>query len=421
MAPLAYLPYLNLSAQNFYQHALEVAHLSFQEKNLLLTMLADWQIAQALLPTFPPMEYFGNANRQQAGQKLMAYCRQYYQAWQNELPTYPLKDNHHSMLPTFGWAVSTPPVQVANNELRLGHCPVNSPQTRCCQLYTLDVVRGCPLGCAYCSLQTFSHAQEILLTSNLKEKLDALPLPEGPIHIGTGQASDSLVWGNQHGILQDLLAWAQENPQVILELKTKSNQVDALLDLQRQNLVPPNVIVAWSLNPPALAGEEPWAASVEKRLIAAEKVAAAGIWVGFHWHPMIHYKGWEDDYACLAQEMLRRFSPEQVMMLSMGTLTYTAKVIGQIRATFLREKKSTKVLQIPWTICGSKYSYPLAIKQEMFTQAYQLFTPWHGKVYFYLCMEDASLSPLVGHDYQSNEEFAEDLTRTYASRIIAQN
>ena len=36
---------------------------------------------------------------------------------------------------------------------------------------------------------------------------------------------------------------------------------------------------------------------------------------------------------------------------------------------------------------------------------------------FYLCMEDASLSPLVGHNYARNEEFAEDLTQTYARRI----
>ncbi|MBP5295793.1 MAG: hypothetical protein J6Y94_00475, partial [Bacteriovoracaceae bacterium] len=226
-----------------------------------------------------------------------------------------------------------------------------------------------------------------------------------------------LIWGNQFGILEDLLAWAAQHPQVILELKTKSHQVDALLEMQQQGRVPPNIIVAWSLNPPALAAEEPYAASTEERLRAAEKVAAAGIWIGFHWHPMIHYQGWETDYQKLAQEMRRRFSPEQVMMLSMGTLTYTSKVIGQIRATCLQKKKKTKVLQIPWAVCGSKYSYPLAIKQEMFRQAYAFFEAWHTQVYFYLCMEDASLSPLVGHDYQSNEEFAEDLAQTYARRI----
>ena len=410
MTPAQYLPYLRPTAQNFYQQALAAAPLSFQERNLLLTMLADWQIAGDALPPFPAEDFFGKANARQKAAKLINYCRQYYQAWQKKLPSYPFSPSMERPVPA---------AQLVDNVLRLGHCPVNSPQTRCCQLYTLDVVRGCPLNCAYCSLQTFSHAQEIMVTDHLAEKLAALPLPDHPIHIGTGQASDSLIWGNQFGILDDLLAWATKHPQVILELKTKSNQVEALLAMKQQGKVPPNVIVAWSLNPPALAAEEPYAASVEARLTAAAKVADAGIWVGFHWHPMIHYQGWARDYQELATEMLRRFSPEQVMMLSLGTLTYTAKVMAQIRATSLQQKKTTKVLQIPWAVCGSKYSYPLETKREMFKQAYQFFQPWHQKVYFYLCMEDASLSPLVGHAYQSNEEFAEDLTQTYARRIAA--
>ena len=63
-------------------------------------------------------------------------------------------------------------------------------------------------------------------------------------HFGTGQSSDSLVWGNKNGILDDLCTFARANPNVLLEFKTKSANIAYFLDHE----IPENIVCSWSLN-----------------------------------------------------------------------------------------------------------------------------------------------------------------------------
>ena len=101
-------------------------------------------------------------------------------------------------------------------------------------------------------------------------------------HIGTGQASDSLMFGNREGILDSLFEFARENPNVILEFKTKSDNISYFLE----NAVPKNILLTWSLNTPTIIqNEEHLTASLDKRINAARKMADKGIKVGFHFHP----------------------------------------------------------------------------------------------------------------------------------------
>ena len=108
----------------------------------------------------------------------------------------------------------------------LGTCPVAGTKTRCCNLLTLDAVEQCGYACSYCSIQSFYDSQKIYFHNNFSEKLRGLDLDQNTLyHIGTGQSSDSLMWGNRNNILTDLFAFARANPNVILELKTKSAAV----------------------------------------------------------------------------------------------------------------------------------------------------------------------------------------------------
>ena len=118
-----------------------------------------------------------------------------------------------------------------------GRCPVASPRTVCCNLYTIDAVENCVFGCSYCSIQTF-YDKNVVFDEDFAQKLAAIPIdPDRFMHIGTGQSSDSLIWGNQHGILETLFAFAAEHSNVLLEFKTKSDNVQYF----RDNETPCNV------------------------------------------------------------------------------------------------------------------------------------------------------------------------------------
>ncbi|MDQ1245291.1 MAG: hypothetical protein QG565_1632, partial [Campylobacterota bacterium] len=89
--------------------------------------------------------------------------------------------------------------------LGLGLCPVASEKTRCCNLLTLDAVQSCGFDCSYCSIQSFYNQNTITFDSSFAQKLKNLNLDKNKTyHIGTGQSSDSLLWGNREGVMDAL-------------------------------------------------------------------------------------------------------------------------------------------------------------------------------------------------------------------------
>jgi spore photoproduct lyase len=302
--------------------------------------------------------------------------------------------------------------KIQKQGIGLGSCPVASCGTRCCNLLTLDAVESCGFDCSYCSIQSFYNQNKIGFDENFNEKLQNLKLDPNQIyHIGTGQSSDSLMWGNRNGILDALIEFARKNPNVILEFKTKSNNIKYFLE----NDIPKNIIVTWSLNTQTIIDyEEHLTASLDDRINSARALANKNILVGFHFHPIIQYKNYLQEYKEIYEKLQDLFKPSEVVMISLGTLTFIKPVIKKLRQ---RELK-TKILQIPFETINGKQSYSLEVKKEMFTHAYNSFKSWHNKVYFYLCMEDEKLwKDVFGYEYSSNNQMEEMMKMAYVEKI----
>lgn len=303
-------------------------------------------------------------------------------------------------------------VSQTKKSLGLGMCPVASPKTRCCNLYTLDAIEGCGFDCSYCSIRTFYAPGEVRFDEGFTDKLKSLELDSNRrYHIGTGQASDSLMLGNHGGVLRALLDFARAHSNVILEFKTKSDNVSFLFDAE----MPPNMVTTWSLNPKVIIeAEEHYTASLERRLVAAQKMAEKGNLVGFHLHPIIYCEDWQALYGDMIDQMLERFDPDRVCMVSMGALTFIKPVIKSLR----EEMRSSRILQVPLSDASGKQSYPLELREEIFSWVYERFKPWHDKVFFYLCMEDEELwKPVFGYEYASNDDFETAMLDAYFDKI----
>jgi len=307
--------------------------------------------------------------------------------------------------------------EIEKSGIGLGACPVASEGTRCCNLLTLDAVESCGFDCSYCSIQSFYNQNKIGFDKDFKKKLKKLELdPNQTYHIGTGQSSDSLMWGNKEGILDALFEFATVNPNVILEFKTKSDNIKYFIKkANNKEIIPKNIIVTWSLNTPTIIKhEEHLTATLDERIQAARTLANLGILVGFHFHPIVQYENYLDDYANIYKTLQETFVPKEVVLISLGTLTFIKPVIKKLRQ---RELK-TKILQMPFETINSKQSYSLEVKKEMFSHAYDSFKSWHGKVYFYLCMEDQSLwKETFGFEYFSNNQFEDMMISSYKDKI----
>lgn len=324
-----------------------------------------------------------------------------------------LTPNRYRKQPSEPATIKPIQVPVSRDKIGLGYCPVASEKTRCCNLLTLDAVQNCGFDCSYCSIQSFYHDNRVIFDTTFADKLSQLKLdPDKTYHIGTGQSSDSLMWGNNHKLLDSLIQFADSNPNVILELKTKSANITHLSRVQ----IPSNIICTWSLNTQTIIqNEEHATASMEQRLQAARKIADRGSVVGFHFHPIIHYADWREEYSQLYQLLQQMFHPSEVAMVSLGTLTFIKPVLKRIRERHFY----SNILKMPMVEAAGKLSYPEEIKLEMFSHAYDSFTQqWQNEVFFYLCMEAHNMwQPVFGYHYQSNDDFEQAMKSSYLKTI----
>ena len=395
--------------QEFLHRQAQSLRLSMQDCRQACEIALDFQMwgGPSIIDLWPAdnPEVSGKVRKQQVMAQLRA-IREDYQDRPNQYPD----DSNASKL-----SAAAQPSSLLKPDLGLGRCPVASPRTLCCNLQTLDAVDNCGYGCSYCSIQSFFDGKKITFDEGFADKLSALRLdPQKTYHIGTGQSSDSLMWGNSHGVLDTLIDFANDNPNVIIELKTKSANVSHLLRARdRPNR---NIICTWSLNTPTIIRhEEHGTATLEKRLAAARKVADAGYVVGFHFHPMVHYDNWQQDYRAVAETLTQNFTAEEVALVSMGTLTFIKPVLREIRNRAI----PGQILKMPMVDAAGKKSYPDDIKLSLFSHLYESFDDnWKREVFFYLCMENADLwEPVFGFKYHSNDEFEGAMKASYLKKI----
>lgn len=387
---------------------LEQYNFTFSQENILKNIKKDFSMwNEKSFEEIFPKEYLEKYKGKQLSKKIF----EYYVTTHKELQE---KPNDYKKFEDVKYDVRKYSFQkIEKKGIGLGACPVASEGTRCCNLLTLDAVESCGFDCSYCSIQSFYNQNKIGIDKDFKEKLLNLELdPNETYHIGTGQSSDSLMWGNRDGILDALFDFAKNNPNVILEFKTKSNNIKYFLE----NEVPKNIIVTWSLNTPIIIkNEEHLTATLEQRVKSARDLADKGVLVGFHFHPIVVYKDYLDDYKKIYDSLVETFTPDEVVLISMGTLTFIKPVIKQLRA---RQMK-TKILQMPFETINGKQSYSIETKKEMFSHLYKSFQPWHGKVYFYMCMEAHSLwKDVFGYEYSSNNQMEEFMKNSYMQKIL---
>ena len=399
---------LEMEAKMFLTDRAQELRLSVQDCRQVCEIALDFQMwGTASIEDAWPEENCQTAPTKARKQRIMSLLRSSWEEHRKSDNQYPAESNAAKI------SVAARPSAIEKGSLGLGRCPVASPRTLCCNLQTLDAVDNCGYGCSYCSIQSFFDGKQISFDKGFADKLKNLELdPNKTYHIGTGQSSDSLMWGNSHGVLDAVIDFARENSNVILELKTKSANVSHLLRAD----APKNIICTWSLNTPTLIEfEEHGTASLDKRLNAARKMADAGFLVGFHFHPIVHYDQWQQDYQDVVEQLGSSFKPEEVALVSMGTLTYIKSVMREIRKRAI----PTQILKMPMVDTNGKQSYPDEIKLSLFSHVYNCFPQsWKGAVFYYLCMEGHHLwKPVFGYEYASNIEFEAAMKKAYLGKI----
>jgi spore photoproduct lyase len=257
----------------------------------------------------------------------------------------------------------------------------------CCNYYVLNLGSQCNMNCSYCYLQSYLNSPTMKIFSNLDQALGELEEMASihaqlPYRVGTGEVIDSLSLDEMTLYSRELIQFFKKYPKWTLEFKTKSDKVDQFLDLGPA----PNVLVSWSINPPfVIDSEEHGTARFEERLLAAEKCVKNGFNLAFHIDPIIWHPEWKENYSFLVEEITRRFTPEQVKVVSLGALRFQPEQRHLMRQRFGMKSLVTSAEMFPSE--GGKYRYDASLRHEMFQFILNKFRDHHLAWNLFLCME----------------------------------
>ena len=297
-------------------------------------------------------------------------------------------------------------------------CPGTDRTYRCCNYHVINQTSNCPIDCTYCILQfylnnpvTTVYANSDKLLSEVKEKIATQP--ERFFRIGTGELSDSLAFDGSSEFSKEVVEYFAELPNVLLELKTKSNKIENLLGLDHKG----HTVISWSVNPQAIIeAEEHKAASLAERLAAMRKIQDAGYKIGLHFDPILYHENWRENYIELIHQLFNVVDPKKVTWISMGTLRFPPEMKDKVLDKFPKSR-----IMFAELIRGmdGKMRYPKPLRLDMYRMVYDTIREVGGDdLFIYFCMESAEIwERVMGWSPDANEHldylFAESLYRRF--------
>ncbi len=263
------------------------------------------------------------------------------------------------------------------------------PGTRryfCCGYKILHFGVQCTLDCSYCILQAYLNQPNLRLFGNTDDMMRELESelhdhPDSLYRIGTGEFTDSMLLDPWTGLSRMLVPFFSRQPNAVLELKTKTDFIQNLADLDHGG----HSITAWSLNAKTIRRrEEPKAASIRERLDAAKKCSEWGYKLAFHFDPMIEHPGWREGYLDTLQRLFEAVDPSNVVWISLGAFRFMPDLKPIIQS---RHPKSS----IPYGefIRGldGKMRYFRDIRVELYAPMVEYIRRVDPGICVYLCME----------------------------------
>lgn len=282
----------------------------------------------------------------------------------------------------------------------LKSCPGTAQSYRCCNYLVINETTNCPIDCSYCILQNYINNPAITVYTNIEKIYSELKNvselnPERILRIGTGELTDSLALDPVTGISEKLVRHIQQLPNILLELKTKTDHIQHLFALD-----PQRIVLSWSVNPDRrVKSDEKLSAQLEKRLKAAKKAQQKGFLTGLHFDPIIFDQDWSQSYRELIEQIATYLDGSRIAWISLGSFRYPPPLKEIIRERF---PQSDILAGEQISGLDGKMRYIKPLRTEMYHQIVQQLREKLGEVFIYFCMESEDLWKNVLSDSPSN-------------------
>jgi spore photoproduct lyase len=290
-------------------------------------------------------------------------------------------------------------------------CPATK-EYRCCDYHVLNIGMGCPMDCVYCILQAYLNNDWMSFFVNTDDLFKELDLAFNKTNqfwrIGTGEFTDSLAIDPLTGLSPMLVHYMRDKSHGVLELKTKSANIDNLLGLDHNG----KTITSWSLNATAImAKEELRTANLSQRLQAAKTCGENGYRLAFHFDPIIYHKGWRQGYKETIEALFKTVPAEQISWISMGALRF----LPALKPFALTRFPHSNFFHEEFIIgLDNKYRYFRSLRVEMYSYIVDLLREHAAEhTCLYFCMESDEIWQECGFDPGESTKLPDNLDQAF--------
>ena len=263
-------------------------------------------------------------------------------------------------------------------------CPGTSHYT-CCDYTILHTGTFCHMDCSYCILQAYFHPPVLQYFAGLEtlgRNLEKTFVQNKIFRIGTGEYTDSLIWEKITLQPQFLVKKFAKQDNCILELKTKTVNIESLTDIDHNG----KTIIAWSLNTDEIINsQERGTTSLKARLKAAKRVEAKGYKLAFHFDPMVIYPGCKNQYKKVIDQIFKYVSPESIVWISIGSFRFMPGLKHIIEKRF---KDSTICYGEFILGLDNKMRYFKPLRISLYKEIIKIIKEYAPDLLVYFCMED---------------------------------
>lgn len=225
--------------------------------------------------------------------------------------------------------------------------------------YTSSII-NCLYDCEYCYLQGVYPSGNIVIFVNIDDvfkEIEKLLKDLGELYLCISYDTDLLALDNICNFVEKWYSLAKKNPNLKIELRTKSTNIKKLLEIESLK----NFIIAFTISPERVVNSyEKYTSSFEKRLEAIKKLQDKNWSVRLCIDPMIYEKDFEELYSQFINRLFENLDRKKIIDVSIGFFRISKEYLKKMR----KQSPNSKILYYPYECENGVYSYSSEKKQK---------------------------------------------------------
>jgi len=225
-------------------------------------------------------------------------------------------------------------------------------------------ILNCLYDCRYCFLQGMFRSANYLLFINYESFMSAIDRKLGEtvanktVTFFSGYDCDSLALESMTGFTEAFLPFFRERPRALLELRTKSVNIQLLLNSEPFD----NCITAFSFTPEEISEKtEDGVPPVKSRIKAMNRLAERGWPLGLRLDPLICHDGFKSTYRRLVNDIFTAVPAKAFHSVSLGPMRFPTAMFDTIAKLY----PENRLLAGPLHRSNGMVTYQKEVEEEM--------------------------------------------------------